>query len=438
MRIAVVGTGYVGLVTGTCFAETGVTVTCVDIDKEKISLLRMAKPPIYEPGLETMIRRNAEKGRLFFTSDIAEALDKCEVVFITVGTPPGEDGSADLTHVLAVAHDIGRTMKDYLVVVTKSTVPVGSSALVREAVQEELTKRKVEIYFDVASNPEFLKEGDAIEDFLRPERIVIGVDEDDAEEIMRRLYKPFILNQHPILFMDIASAELTKYAANAMLATRISFINEIANLCDILGADVNLVRKGIGADSRIGNKFLYPGVGYGGSCFPKDTKALIRTAEEKGYSMNVVKAVDLTNEQQKGIMFTKIKEHFGRDLKGRVFAMWGLTFKPQTDDTRESPAMVIISLLLAAGASVQAYDPAGIPEVKNKLGDAITYATDPYLACENADALLLVTEWSEFRLPDWEEISRKLKHQVIFDGRNIYDPNELRRMGFEYYGIGRR
>jgi UDPglucose 6-dehydrogenase len=438
MRIAVVGTGYVGLVTGTCFAETGVTVTCVDIDREKINLLRMAKPPIYEPGLETMIRRNAEKGRLFFTTDIAEALDKCEVVFITVGTPPGEDGSADLSHVLEVAHDIGRTMKDYLVVVTKSTVPVGSSALVREAVQEELTKRKAEIYFDVASNPEFLKEGDAIEDFLRPERIVIGVDEDDAEEIMRRLYKPFILNQHPILFMDIASAELTKYAANAMLATRISFINEIANLCDILGADVNLVRKGIGADSRIGNKFLYPGVGYGGSCFPKDTKALIRTAEEKGYSMNVVKAVDLTNELQKGIMFAKIKEHFGRDLSGRVFAMWGLTFKPQTDDTRESPAMVIISLLLAAGASVQAYDPAGIPEVKIKLGDKITYATDPYQACENADALLLLTEWSEFRLPDWEEISSKLKHQVIFDGRNIYDPNELRRMGFEYYGIGRR
>jgi len=438
MRIAVVGTGYVGLVTGTCFAETGVTVTCVDIDREKIELLRMAKPPIYEPGLETMIRRNAEKGRLFFTTDIAEALDKCEVVFITVGTPPGEDGSADLSHVLEVAHDIGRSMKDYLVVVTKSTVPVGSSTLVREAVQEELTKRKAEIYFDVASNPEFLKEGDAIEDFLRPERIVIGVDEDDAEEIMRRLYKPFILNQHPILFMDIASAELTKYAANAMLATRISFINEIANLCDILGADVNLVRKGIGADSRIGNKFLYPGVGYGGSCFPKDTKALIRSAEEKGYSMNVVKAVDLTNEQQKAIMFTKIKEHFGRDLTGRVFAIWGLTFKPQTDDTRESPAMVIISMLLAAGASVQAYDPAGIPEVKIKLGDTITYATDPYQACENADALLLITEWSEFRLPDWEEISSKLKHQVIFDGRNIYDPNELRRMGFEYYGIGRR
>lgn len=438
MRIAVVGTGYVGLVTGTCFAETGVTVTCVDIDREKINLLRMAKPPIYEPGLETMIRRNAEKGRLYFTTDIAEALDKCEVVFITVGTPPGEDGSADLTHVVEVAHDIGRTMKDYLVVVTKSTVPVGSSALVREAVQEELTKRKAEIYFDVASNPEFLKEGDAIEDFLRPERIVIGVDEDDAEEIMRRLYKPFILNQHPILFMDIASAELTKYAANAMLATRISFINEIANLCDILGADINLVRKGIGADSRIGNKFLYPGVGYGGSCFPKDTKALIRTAEEKGYSMNVIKAVDLTNELQKGIMFTKIKEHFGKDLKGMVFAIWGLTFKPQTDDTRESPAMVLISLLLKAGASVQAYDPAGIPEVKAKLGDTITYATDPYLACDNADALLLLTEWSEFRLPDWEEISSKLKHQVIFDGRNIYDPNELRRMGFEYYGIGRR
>ena len=438
MRIAVVGIGYVGLVTGTCFAETGVTVTCVDIDREKISLLRMAKPPIYEPGLETMIRRNAEKGRLFFTTDIAGALDKCEVVFITVGTPPGEDGSADLSHVLDVAHEIGRVMKDYLVIVTKSTVPVGSSELVRKAVQEELTLRNKKTDFDVASNPEFLKEGDAIEDFLRPERIVIGVDSDDAEEIMRKLYKPFILNQHPILFMDIASSELTKYAANAMLATRISFINEIANLCDILGADVNLVRKGIGSDSRIGNKFLYPGVGYGGSCFPKDTKALIRTAEEKGYSLNVIKAVDLTNEMQKKILFAKISDHFDNDLKDRTFAVWGLTFKPQTDDTRESPAMVLINMLLAAGASVQAYDPAGIPEVKAKLGDSITYATDPYIAAEDADALLLLTEWSEFRLPDWEDISSKLKHKVIFDGRNIYDPGELRRMGFVYYGIGRK
>ena len=438
MRIAVVGTGYVGLVTGTCFAETGVTVTCVDIDREKIDLLRMAKPPIYEPGLETMIRRNSEKGHLFFTTDIKEALDKCEVVFITVGTPPEEDGSADLTHVLAAAHEIGRVMNNYLVVVTKSTVPVGSSELVRNAVQEELHNRHKELSFDVASNPEFLKEGDAIEDFLRPERIVIGVDSDQAEEIMRKLYKPFILNQHPILFMDIASAELTKYAANAMLATRISFINEIANLCDILGADVNLVRKGIGSDSRIGNKFLYPGVGYGGSCFPKDIKALIRTAEEKGFSMNVVKAVDLTNEQQKGRMLVKIKEYFGDKLSGLVFGMWGLTFKPQTDDTRESPSLVVIQKLLEEGASVKVYDPAGMPEVKEKLGDKITYATDPYNAAEGADALLLMTEWSEFRLPDWEEVSDKLRNKVIFDGRNVYDPAELRRMDFEYFGIGRR
>ncbi len=438
MRIAVVGTGYAGLVTGTCFAETGVTVTCVDIDREKIDLLRIAKPPIYEPGLETMIRRNAEKGHLFFTTDINEALDKCEVVFITVGTPPEEDGSADLTHVLAAAHEIGRVMKNYLVVVTKSTVPVGSSELVRNAVQEELHNRHMELSFDVASNPEFLKEGDAIEDFLRPERIVIGVDSDQAEEIMRKLYKPFILNQHPILFMDIASAELTKYAANAMLATRISFINEIANLCDILGADVNLVRKGIGSDSRIGNKFLYPGVGYGGSCFPKDIKALIRTAEEKGYSMNVIKAVDFTNEQQKSRLLVKIKEYFGDKLGGLVFGMWGLTFKPQTDDTRESPSLVIIQRLLEEGASVHVYDPAGMPEMKEKFGDKITYATDPYNAAEDADALLLMTEWSEFRLPDWDEVSDKLRNKVIFDGRNIYDPAELRRMGFEYYGIGRR
>ncbi len=438
MRIAVVGTGYVGLVTGTCFAETGVTVTCVDIDREKIRLLQMAKPPIYEPGLETMIRRNAEKGHLFFTADITEALNKCEVVFITVGTPPGEDGSADLTHVIKVAHEIGRVMTDYLVVVTKSTVPVGSSELVRKAVQEELTIRNKKIPFDVASNPEFLKEGDAIEDFLRPERIVIGVDSDRAGEIMRKLYKPFILNQHPILFMDIASAELTKYAANAMLATRISFINEIANLCDILGADVNLVRKGIGSDSRIGNKFLYPGVGYGGSCFPKDIKALIRTSEENGYSMNLIKAVELTNEQQKGRLLVKIKEHFGNELTGLVFAVWGLTFKPQTDDTRKSPSMTVILKLLEAGATVKVYDPAGMPEVKEKLGDRITFANDPYQAAEGADALLLITEWAEFRSPDWDEVANRLRNKVIFDGRNVYDPADLKRMGFEYYGIGRR
>ncbi|MCU0365705.1 MAG: UDP-glucose/GDP-mannose dehydrogenase family protein [Bacteroidales bacterium] len=438
MRIAVVGTGYVGLVTGTCFAETGVTVTCVDIDRDKISRLRMAKPPIYEPGLETMIRRNAEKGRLFFTTDIAEAIDKCEVVFITVGTPPEEDGSADLSHVLNVARDIGRHMQDYILVVTKSTVPVGAAEMVRKAVSEELAARNTKIPFDVASNPEFLKEGDAIEDFLRPERIVIGVDSERAEEKMRKLYKPFILNQHPILFMDIASAELTKYAANAMLATRISFINEIANLCDILGADVNLVRKGIGSDSRIGNKFLYPGVGYGGSCFPKDIKALIRTSEEKGYSMNVIKAVDLANEQQKLRLMMKITGHFGPDLKGLLFAVWGLTFKPQTDDTRESPSLVLINRLLEAGAQVKVYDPAGMPEVKAKLGDRVTYAGDPYQAAEGADALLLITEWAEFRLPDWDEVSDKLKQKIVFDGRNVFDPAELKRMGFIYYGIGRR
>ncbi len=438
MRIAVVGTGYVGLVTGTCFAETGVTVTCVDIDRDKISRLRMAKPPIYEPGLETMIRRNAEKGRLFFTTDIAEAIDKCEVVFITVGTPPEEDGSADLSHVLSVARDIGRHMQDYILVVTKSTVPVGAAEMVRKAVSEELAARNSKIPFDVASNPEFLKEGDAIEDFLRPERIVIGVDSERAEEKMRKLYKPFILNQHPILFMDIASAELTKYAANAMLATRISFINEIANLCDILGADVNLVRKGIGSDSRIGNKFLYPGVGYGGSCFPKDIKALIRTSEEKGYSMNVIKAVDLANEQQKLRLMMKVTEHFGPDLKGLIFAVWGLTFKPQTDDTRESPSLVIINRLLESGAQVKVYDPAGMPEVKAKLGDRVTYAGDPYQAAEGADALLLITEWAEFRLPDWDEVSDKLKQKIVFDGRNVFDPAELKRMGFVYYGIGRR
>jgi len=438
MRIAVVGTGYVGLVTGTCFAETGVTVTCVDIDRDKISRLRMAKPPIYEPGLETMIRRNAEKGRLFFTTDIAEAIDKCEVVFITVGTPPEEDGSADLSHVLSVARDIGRHMQDYILIVTKSTVPVGAAEMVRKAVSEELAARNSKIPFDVASNPEFLKEGDAIEDFLRPERIVIGVDSERAEDKMRKLYKPFILNQHPILFMDIASAELTKYAANAMLATRISFINEIANLCDILGADVNLVRKGIGSDSRIGNKFLYPGVGYGGSCFPKDIKALIRSAEERGYSMNVIKAVDLANEQQKRRLMTKVTEHFGPDLTGLLFAVWGLTFKPQTDDTRESPSLVIINRLLESGAQVKVYDPAGMPEVMAKLGDRVTYASDPYQAAEGADALLLITEWAEFRLPDWDEVSDKLKQKIVFDGRNVFDPAELKRMGFVYYGIGRR
>lgn len=438
MRIAVVGTGYVGLVTGTCFAETGAIVTCVDIDGDKISHLRLSKSPVYEPGLETMMHRNMEKGHLFFTTDIEEALDKSEVAFITVDTPAEKDGSANISHVLEVAHEIGKLMKSYTVVVVKSTAPVGTCDLVREAIQDEIHKRHADIFFDIVSNPEFLKEGDAVEDFLKPERIVIGVDSQDAEDIMRRLYKPFIIHQRPILFMDIASAELTKYAANAMLATRISLINELANLCDIYGADINLVRKGIGSDSRIGYKFLYPGIGYGGSCFPKDIKALIKSAEEKGYSMNVIKAVDLTNEKQKEVLFNKISKHFGGKLENRLFAVWGLTFKPQTDDTHDSPSMTLISLLLKENARLQVYDPAGIEDAKHFFGDRIAYASDPYKALDGADALLVTTEWSEFKLPDWNEVGNRLKHKIIFDGRNIFEPAELRKMGYEYYGIGRR
>ena len=438
MKIAVVGTGYVGLVTGTCFAETGVNVTCVDVDSEKIVQLKEGNVPIYEPGLAVMIKRNLEKGRLQFTTSIKEGIDGAEAVFIAVGTPPGENGSADMQHVLKVAEEIGKVLAAYIVVVIKSTVPVGTSVSVREVINTEISKRKLDIRFDMASNPEFLKEGSAVEDFLKPERIVIGTSNEKAADIMKKLYQPFVLNNHPIYFMDIASAEITKYAANAMLATRISFMNEIANLCEILGADVTQVRKGIGSDSRIGNKFLYPGTGYGGSCFPKDVKALVKTAADHGYELNVVRAVEKANEYQKTVLFRKILKHFGNELQGKCIAVWGLAFKPQTDDIREASAMILIKLLLGKGAKVVAYDPAAMSEAKKVLGKTVTFATDQYEALRNADALALMTEWPEFRIPELTRMKELMKLKIIFDGRNIYDPAEIRNAGFEYYGIGRK
>ncbi len=436
MKIAVVGTGYVGLVTGTCFAEVGIEVTCIDIDENKIEGLKQGVMPIYEPGLEAMVLKNYEKGRLKFSTSLAESIQESEAVFIAVGTPPGEDGSADLKYVLAVAREIGQNMQHYMVVVTKSTVPVGTAKKVKSAVQEELDKRNSDLKFDVASNPEFLKEGAAIQDFLKPDRIVIGVESSEAEGIMKKLYKPFLLNGHPTIFMDVPSAEMTKYAANSMLATKISFMNDIANLCEIMGADVNMVRKGIGSDNRIGNKFIYPGVGYGGSCFPKDVKALIRTAGENGYNMSVLQAVEEVNERQKSVMVTKVKSHFGEDLSGLKFAVWGLSFKPKTDDMREAPSIVIINALLEAGATVTAYDPVAMEEAKHDLKDTIVYAKDEYDALIDADALLLITEWPEFRVPNFDVVERLMKGKVIFDGRNIYDKPELQSIGYDYYGIG--
>ncbi len=438
MKIVVVGSGYVGLVTGACFAESGINVTCVDVDADKIQHLKDGTIPIYEPGLESIIKRNVEKKRLFFTTDIKEGIDGSEVIFIAVGTPPGEDGSADLKHVLAVGKEIGYVITKHIVVVTKSTVPVGTSEKIRKTIQDELDKRKVSVPFDMASNPEFLKEGAAVEDFLKPERIVIGIDNEKAGDIMKRLYMPFVLNNHPILFMDIASAEITKYAANAMLATRISFINEIANLCDILGADINHVRKGIGSDSRIGSKFIYPGTGYGGSCFPKDVKAIIKTAHDNGYELNVIKAVEKANEYQKSVIFNKMSEFFNNDLKNKVIGIWGLSFKPKTDDIREASSLILIEKLLQAGAKVKAYDPAAMHEAKKQVGNKIEYANDPYEAVINVDAMALMTEWSEFHLPDFNRMADLMKCKVIFDGRNIYDPAELKRLGFKYFGIGRR
>ncbi len=438
MKISVIGTGYVGLVSGTCFAETGVNTYCVDIDEKKIKDLNNGIVPIYEPGLEAMIERNVEKKRLHFTTQIEESLDGAEAAFICVGTPPDEDGSADLKYVLNVARDIGKNMTNYLVVITKSTVPVGTAEKVRKAVQEELDKRGVNIDFDVASNPEFLKEGDAINDFMKPDRIVVGTDTDRATEVMERLYKPFMLNNHPILFMDIPSAELTKYAANAMLATRISFMNEIARLCEKVGADVNNVRRGIGSDTRIGNKFLYAGTGYGGSCFPKDVKALIKTGNENDVPMSVIQAVENVNDTQKSILFDKLMKYYNNDIAGKKIALWGLAFKPNTDDMREAPALVLIDKITEAGATVKAYDPVAMQECKRRVGDKIIYAADPYDAVDEADALLLVTEWNEFRILNYNILAKIMNKKVIFDGRNIYDPNEVIENGFDYFGIGRR
>ncbi len=436
MKIVVVGTGYVGLVTGTCFAEVGIEVTCVDIDQRKINNLLEGIMPIYEPGLEEMVLRNVAKGRLHFSTSLKESIQGAEVAFIAVGTPPGEDGSADLKYVLGVANEIGQHMQDYIVVVTKSTVPVGTSIKVKNAVSEALKGRGSALGFDVASNPEFLKEGAAIEDFLKPDRIVVGTESERAEELIRKLYKPFVMNGHPILFMDIASAEMTKYAANSMLATKISFMNDIANLCEIMGADVNLVRKGIGSDARIGNKFIYPGVGYGGSCFPKDVKALIRTAKEQGYRMRILESVEEVNESQKHVLSNKVIAHFGESLKGKTFGVWGLSFKPKTDDMREAPSVVIINNLLERGAKVKAYDPVAMHEAKHQLGDTIAYCKDPYEALIDVDAMLLVTEWPEFRLPNFEVMKRLMKGTAIFDGRNQYDAKEVREHGFTYYSIG--
>jgi len=436
MHVIIVGTGYVGLVTGTCFADVGINVICVDIDKTKIENLKKGISPIYEPGLDEMIERNVAKGRLHFSTDLASCVNDADVIFIAVGTPPDEDGSADLQYVLSVASEVGRNMNKYMLVVTKSTVPVGTAKKVRMAVQTELEKRGVSMDFDVASNPEFLKEGAAIDDFMKPDRIVVGVESAKAEEVMNRLYKPFVMNGHPVIFMDIPSAEMTKYAANAMLATKISFMNDVANLCEIMGADVNMVRKGIGSDSRIGTKFIYPGIGYGGSCFPKDVKALVKTATENGYEMRVLKAVEEVNDDQKSVLFNKVKKYFNNDLKGKVIALWGLSFKPQTDDMREAPSLVIIHKLLEAGCKVKAYDPVAMHETKRRIGDSIEYVNEPYDALKGADCLLLATEWTEFRVPDLPLMKKLLKYPAIFDGRNIYNLKEMKAEGFDYFCIG--
>lgn len=436
MKIAIVGTGYVGLVTGTCFAEIGVHVVCVDTNKEKIEALQKGRIPIYENGLEEMVTRNAKAGRLSFTTSLEECLNEVEVVFSAVGTPPDEDGSADLSYVLQVAHTIGRSLQRYVLVVTKSTVPVGTAQKVRMAISEELSKRGVDIPFDVASNPEFLKEGNAINDFMSPDRVVVGVDSERAKKLMTRLYKPFLLNNFRVIFMDIPSAEMTKYAANSMLATRISFMNDIANLCELVGADVNMVRSGIGSDTRIGRKFLYPGIGYGGSCFPKDVKALIKTAEQNGYEMRVLRAVEEVNERQKGVLFDKLQKLLGKELEGKTVAMWGLSFKPETDDMREASSLVLIERLIEAGCCIRVYDPVAMDECRRRMGDAVCYAKDLYDATLDADALLLVTEWKEFRLPSWAVVKKLMRCPLVLDGRNIYDRAEMEEQGFEYHGIG--
>ncbi len=438
MNIAIVGTGYVGLVSGTCFADTGANVTCVDVDAAKIERLQKGEIPIYEPGLDELVVKNVKAGRLKFTTDLASILNEQEIVFSAVGTPPDEDGSADLKYVLEVAKTIGENLDKYVVVVTKSTVPVGTALKVRNTIQAELDKRKVTVEFDVASNPEFLKEGNAIKDFMSPDRVVVGVESERAKKTLTKLYKPFLINNFRVIFMDIPSAEMTKYAANSMLATRISFMNDIANLCERVGADVNMVRAGIGADSRIGRKFLYAGCGYGGSCFPKDVKALIKTADKCGYSMDVLKAVERVNEKQKSILFEKLQKAFdGQKLDGKTIALWGLSFKPETDDMRESTALVMIDLLIKAGCKVRAYDPVAMTECKRRIGDAVTYCRDMYDAVLDADALLLLTEWKEFRLPTWQVIKKAMVRPLVIDGRNIFDAEELDENGFEYHCIGK-
>ncbi|HHL57947.1 MAG TPA: UDP-glucose/GDP-mannose dehydrogenase family protein [Bacteroidetes bacterium] len=436
MKIVIVGTGYVGLVTGACFSEVGIDVTCVDIDEKKIEKLNKGIIPIYEPGLEKMVQRNMEKDRLHFSNNLSESLEGAQVVFGAVGTPPDEDGSADLKYVLDVASEIGTHMNGYILMVTKSTVPVGTAEKVRAAIKEALDKRGVDIEFDVASNPEFLKEGAAVEDFLKPDRIVVGVDSDRARKLMERLYKPFTMNGHPIIFMDVVSAEMTKYAANAMLATKISFMNDMANLSELVGADINMVRKGIGSDRRIGKYFIYPGTGYGGSCFPKDVKALIKTAKEFGYEMSVLQAVEQVNELQKSVLFRKAEKYFDNDLKGKTFAVWGLSFKPQTDDMREAPSLIVIENLIRAGAVVKAYDPVAMNEAKRIIGGKVVYATDQYDALQDVDGLFLITEWPEFKFPNLKKIKSLMKNPVIFDGRNVYDVAEMNELGFDYFGIG--
>lgn len=436
MNIAIVGTGYVGLVSGTCFAETGAIVTCVDVDAVKIERLQKGDIPIYEPGLDEMVVKNVKAGRLRFATDLASVLDEQEIVFSAVGTPPDEDGSADLKYVLEVARTIGANINRYMVVVTKSTVPVGTAQKVRAAIQAEIDRRGVDVEFDVASNPEFLKEGNAIKDFMSPDRVVVGVESERARKALTKLYKPFLINNFRVIFMDIPSAEMTKYAANSMLATRISFMNDIANLCELVGADVNMVRKGIGSDTRIGKKFLYAGCGYGGSCFPKDVKALIKSAEQAGYDMRVLRAVEEVNAAQKEVLFKKLLRHFGGSLKGKRVALWGLAFKPETDDMREAPALVLIDRLKSGGADVRVFDPVAMDECRRRLGDAVEYASDMYDAAVDADALLLVTEWKQFRIPSLPVLKRTMRRPLIIDGRNIYDPEYMKEAGFTYDKIG--
>ncbi len=437
MNIAIVGTGYVGLVTGTCFAEMGAHVTCVDVDAQKIQKLKDGIMPIYEPGLEELVKRNVGFERLKFTTDLTEVLDDVEVVFSAVGTPPDEDGSADLKYVLAVARQFGQNINKYTILVTKSTVPVGTAKKVKATIQEEMDKRGVDVPFDVASNPEFLKEGAAIKDFMSPDRVVVGTESEKAKEVMTRLYKPFLINNFRVIFMDIPSAEMTKYAANAMLATRISFMNDIANLCERVGANVDSVRKGIGTDSRIGSKFLYAGCGYGGSCFPKDVKALVHTGMDNGYHMEVIEAVERVNEKQKSIVYDKIIKAVG-DVKGKTIAILGLAFKPETDDMREAPALVVIDKLLNDGATVRVFDPIAMDECKRRIGDVVTYCTNMYDAADGADVFALMTEWRQFRMPSWNVIKKVMIGNVVVDGRNIYDRQELEEHGFGYTRIGEK